>query len=350
MEYEYSVTVIIPVHNAQNYLAECLDSVFGQKLKNVQVICVDDCSDDNSAQILNEYSIKNRNLHIYTNKTNIGAARSRNFALDCALGQYVVFMDSDDKYPNAECLSVLYNAAKHSHAKIVVGSFSEYDCKKEKLVTSWPSGSHFYNYKIRKNGWIKYCDWQMDFGFHRCMFKKEFINKNKIRFPDLTRHEDPVFLVDAMVKAGSFYGVKNVVYWYRLNYKPVALSYKNLDDAIDGISMNLDVARSHGYDNLKKWCIEFLYWSFSKSPMFMEQTNKVNQLEDDNEKMLHCNDALKNEIQKLDRNNSELNNKVVAYAECIDKIMQSKSYKIGRAITAPVRCARDILKIVKDKT
>lgn len=89
------VSVIIPVYNVEKYLAECLDSVCGQTLKEIEIICVNDGSTDNTLSILNEYARKNSRIQVYSQQ-NEGQSSARNHGLKYAKGRYIYFMDSDD--------------------------------------------------------------------------------------------------------------------------------------------------------------------------------------------------------------------------------------------------------------
>jgi glycosyltransferase involved in cell wall biosynthesis len=91
----FKVSVIIPVYNVEKYLAECLNSVCGQTLRDIEIICVNDGSTDGSAKILAGYKKKDKRLKVITQK-NKGQSAARNAGLSAASGQYLYFMDSDD--------------------------------------------------------------------------------------------------------------------------------------------------------------------------------------------------------------------------------------------------------------
>lgn len=92
------VSVIIPVYNAAKVIRKTLDSVFEQTYKNIEVVLVDDCSTDNSKQIINEYAKTHDGIVYCLQETNQGAGAARNKALEIAQGQYVAFLDADDKW------------------------------------------------------------------------------------------------------------------------------------------------------------------------------------------------------------------------------------------------------------
>lgn len=93
---EVSVSVLVAVYNAEQYLSQCLDSLLSQTLDNIQIICVDDCSTDGSLQILNEYASRDHRVEVYKMQENSGQAKARNEAVRHAHGKYVAFLDSDD--------------------------------------------------------------------------------------------------------------------------------------------------------------------------------------------------------------------------------------------------------------
>lgn len=91
-----TVSVIIPVFNASNYLKDCINSIISQTLKDIEIICINDCSTDNSLEILKEYSLKDERIKIIDLKQNKGVSNARNLGLDLSTGEYIYLIDSDD--------------------------------------------------------------------------------------------------------------------------------------------------------------------------------------------------------------------------------------------------------------
>ena len=89
------VSVILPVYNVSEYLRQCMDSIVGQTLKDIEIICVDDGSTDDSLEILKEYEAKDKRVKVIEQK-NAGAGAARNNGLAIATGEYLSFLDSDD--------------------------------------------------------------------------------------------------------------------------------------------------------------------------------------------------------------------------------------------------------------
>ena len=90
------VSVITPVYNAENVIGKTLESVFNQTYKNIEIVLVDDCSNDNSQSVIEEYQRKHPEIVYFRQPTNQGAGAARNKALELAKGQYVAFLDADD--------------------------------------------------------------------------------------------------------------------------------------------------------------------------------------------------------------------------------------------------------------
>ena len=89
------ISIIVPVYNSELYLKKCLDSIISQTYKNIEIICIEDHSSDDSLRILREYEKKDQRIKVIQ-KANEGVSLARNAGLDVARGDYVLFVDSDD--------------------------------------------------------------------------------------------------------------------------------------------------------------------------------------------------------------------------------------------------------------
>ena len=112
------VSVIIPVFNSEKYLGPCLDSILNQTLHNIEIICVDDDSKDNSLEILNQYA-KNDNRVKVLHQVNSGPGPARNRALKIATGEFIIFLDSDDFF-DQNMLSSMVTTAEKDNSDIVI--------------------------------------------------------------------------------------------------------------------------------------------------------------------------------------------------------------------------------------
>lgn len=109
------LSVIIPVYNVEKYLKRCLDSVINQTLKDIEILCINDGSTDDSLSILEEYKSKDSRIVIIS-QGNKGLAATRNVGIENAKGEYLAFVDSDD-WINSKFLECLYSSAKEIEPK-----------------------------------------------------------------------------------------------------------------------------------------------------------------------------------------------------------------------------------------
>ena len=122
------ISVIIPIYNDEKYLEECVKSVMGQSLKEIEIICINDGSTDRSLEILKALSTDSPNI-IIINQKNMGAGIARNNGINAARGKFVAFMDGDDYYPSEDVLECLYNTALKENTQVCRGSYSQIDRK-----------------------------------------------------------------------------------------------------------------------------------------------------------------------------------------------------------------------------
>ena len=115
---EPKISIIIPIYNVEKYLRECLDSCTNQTLKDIEIICVDDASPDNSIKILEEYQVKDSRIKIFRHKKNKNLGAARNTGLEHATGEYIWFVDSDD-WIEPTMYEVLLKEAFKNNSKLV---------------------------------------------------------------------------------------------------------------------------------------------------------------------------------------------------------------------------------------
>lgn len=119
------ISLIIPIYNVEQYIYECLDSVVNQSLKEIEIICVNDGSEDASLTILEEFSKKDSRIKIITQK-NQGLSAARNTGMMNIQGGYIYFLDSDDFFENKYVLEQLYSEAIKYDLDFIEGDFNFY--------------------------------------------------------------------------------------------------------------------------------------------------------------------------------------------------------------------------------
>ncbi len=212
------ISVIIPVYNDEKHLGECLDSVSNQTLDDIEIICINDGSTDSSLEILNEYSTDKR-ITIIT-QTNQGSAIARNKGLDIAQGEYIGFLDADDIYINRQSLEIMFDAAKKHDASMISANL-KFLTPERNLISNphYKRGTFHY---FREDGIIEPDEYGIPFYFYKNLYKADLIED--IRFPDLLRGQDPIFLSKVLSKVDEIYGVPIDFYGYM-----VPLSFDKLD-------------------------------------------------------------------------------------------------------------------------
>ena len=237
MSQQLKLSVIIPVYNAEKYLADCLESVLSQSLKEIEVVCVNDGSTDRSSEILESYAQKDRRVKVI-HQSNQGAGPSRNAGIKNAEGKYIAFMDSDDWYPEKDSLESMFTVAEENNALVCGGSQLNYSGNELK-----PAASGNILYYFKEQGWMEYKDFQQDYYYQRFIFDRNMLLENDIFFPNYRRYQDPPFFLKAMITAGRFYAIPNNVYVYRVDAAHVKWTDEKVNDLFSALIDELNLTR-----------------------------------------------------------------------------------------------------------
>ncbi len=144
---QIKVSIIIPVYNVENYLQECLDSVTNQTLKEIEIICVNDASTDNSLAVLKKYLALDKQMTVISHSYRQGIGSARNTGLQYASGEYILFLDADDYLLDQAAVEKLYNKALETKAQIVFSKTEVFTTSQnEKLKKRTERLSQYCNY------------------------------------------------------------------------------------------------------------------------------------------------------------------------------------------------------------
>ena len=198
------VSVIIPVYNAAEFLGECLDSVLAQTLKEIEVICVNDGSKDNSLEILREYEKKDSRV-VILDQANQGAGAARNNGLAIAKGEYLSFLDSDDFF-EPDMLEESYNAACKAKADVIVFAADLFNhTTKEYKPCTHAFRKHFFpkdnpfnplDEGARDNIYRMFNGWPWD-----KLFRREFVQEIGLEYQNLRTTNDMFFVFIGLARA-----------------------------------------------------------------------------------------------------------------------------------------------------
>lgn len=244
------VSVIIPVYNAEEYLGECLDSIINQTLEDIEIICIDDGSTDNSLNILNEYMSKDSRISVYSQE-NQGPSGARNYGMSFAKGKYVYFIDSDD-YIDLEMLETLYNISEEKGTDIILFKLMNFNHE-----TGEEYNTYYYDMpylkRIVMDNVFDYKDiedilFDIPVSVPGKFFKMEFVSQFK--FHDRIKFEDNLFSVEAMIKAERMYFYDEYLYYRRIRDNSITTTFYNeYEDFIKMNKLLVDLVKDLGLFN-----------------------------------------------------------------------------------------------------
>lgn len=232
------VSVIVPVYNTSKYLRQCLDSIQFQTLKEIEIICVDDGSTDDSLLILYERALGDSRIKILTQE-NKGGGAARNLGMTAAKGEYLLFLDSDDFFEEI-FIEKMYNTAVKTSADIVACQYTEYNTntgvfseingvnprllsrKKTRVFNELPT---YYLGSLSLVPWNK-------------LYHHKFLQENGHCFQEIKHYNDNYFSVTTSLSANTIAIIPDVLIYYRVGMKTNTQSthYENPYDQFEVIS------------------------------------------------------------------------------------------------------------------
>ena len=211
-----TVSVILPIYNAQETLSDCLDSLLAQTLSDIEIICIDDASPDGSAAVLADYARRDNRIRIRRNEINVGLGSTRNRGIALARGTYIFHIDPDDVIP-PDALKSLVEQADKDGADMVRGAFMHEQLllgQASKAVRKGidPSESPIVNTSLAAHpDLLKSTEGHWSYIYRTSFAKRVFYPE------DLKMGQDSIFLVQALCRARKVSVIADVVYKYRAN-------------------------------------------------------------------------------------------------------------------------------------
>ena len=208
------LSIIIPVYNVENFLHEGINSVLNQKVKDIEIICIDDASTDNSLKILKEFAEKDSRFVIIECKNNNGVSKARNIGIQQAQGDYIAFFDPDDILME-DIYSNLINHIITNNVDIAMCGFKTFPDNKTIIPQFSTKPTSPLNF-VKVN---KQIHTRNDFCFPwRFLFKKTHIKKNKLKFNEnIYIGSDTIFNFSSIMTANKIALIPEALYLYRTN-------------------------------------------------------------------------------------------------------------------------------------
>lgn len=210
------LSFVIPVYNVENYLCECVESILKQCTDECEIILVDDGSTDRSGEICDTYKTVS---HIkVVHKTNGGLSSARNAGMKVAAGEYIAFVDSDDRIA-AGCVQEILEWIKTTPSDICFLDGIKFYAD----GTQEPLGDDLQQDMIRnhsKESIIKYLSERPKYPGSACtkIYSRLFLEKNNLHFPlDRRLSEDLGFILDCILQANTYDALNTPYYEYRQN-------------------------------------------------------------------------------------------------------------------------------------
>ena len=211
-----SVSVVVPVYNGKKYLRQCLDSIVGQTLRDMEIIVINDGSTDGSLEIINEYANKDDRV-IVIDKPNEGYGKTMNRGIEAATGEFIGIVESDD-WIEPDMVETLYGITKLHNVDVVKSRYIPFDDRSGKTgkMSSMPEHDTERVIDPRRNSLIFY----VQPSIWSAIYRREFLNANKIRFLESpgASFQDTSFNFKVWAMAKRAYLTMQPLVYYRVGH------------------------------------------------------------------------------------------------------------------------------------
>ncbi|MCQ2146340.1 MAG: glycosyltransferase [Bacteroidales bacterium] len=223
------LSFIVPVFNVEEYLPQCLDSIYSKGLEDdeFEIVCIEDCSSDNSSKILRQYQDNHSNLTVIFQACNQGLSVARNTGLLNAKGRYVWFVDSDDFLSEAP-LSATISLLRNNSPDVLLFNYSDFlrDGSMEDHIffvdSSTMEGRSFVE-RFFGDSFVYHIGYVW-----RVIYRRLYLNEIDLSFPANEYWEDTLFFPKSILSASSIMSVKTIHYCYRNNPESISAGRSGL--------------------------------------------------------------------------------------------------------------------------
>lgn len=262
---KYKVSIIVPVYNVENYIERCLNSIINQTLDEIEIIIINDCSTDNSINIIQQYlnSIEhNKEIILINKKYNEGVSKARNDAINISRGEYILFVDSDD-WIEFNMVEKMYNLAKYKNSDLVIcNAYIDYENGKTKpLELNFENNKKYENNTLigdllSQNKNLQGHPWNK-------LYKTDIIKCCNLKYNEkMSLYEDFVFNIDFLLSSNTALFLEDKLYHYiqRNNSLARTVSERNI---LDTNRMIIEIKNKLDKINIKnKYKYEFISFAY----------------------------------------------------------------------------------------
>lgn len=236
------ISIIIPAYNSEKFIGQCITSILKQDFDSFEIIAVNDCSNDLTLQILDNFEKQDKRLKIINNVKNMGRSQSRNLGLKNARGKYILFVDSDD-WLEPGTLSKLFRCIVDRNADVCIYGLKSYDENSKQYIEN-----KYYDLDKMAKRVGKGCSFKsiidqlfMRFGCFLKLYKRHLIFDNNILFPEQEIGEDVLFHIKSLVYAKKIYVLNEKLYNYRIHSESTMRKIFSEEQAKDIIKYYKDI-------------------------------------------------------------------------------------------------------------
>lgn len=207
------VSIIIPTYNVSRYIRKCLSSIQNQTYKNIEIILVDDLSDDNTVDIIEEIKISDPRIHLIKCNKNGGSAIARQIGIEHSSGELITFVDADDWYCQPDALEKIVAVYDESKADCIMYGYKTFH--RHGLVRRKKFNGRFGLFSVHEAAEAKSSNpspyWH--YLWNKC-FRGELLQKGFVKFtPELRRAQDVRFNADFLKCAKTYFVMKNSFFY-----------------------------------------------------------------------------------------------------------------------------------------
>lgn len=266
------VSVIVPFNNVENYISKCLTSLIYQSLEDIEIICINDASTDNSKNIVLEYAKYDKRIKILNINTMSGQSYARNLGFEIASGEYIGFVDSDD-WVELDMFEKMYNKAKLGNTDITMCQAQLYDDKEQRFYTDdyyslknlEKMGDNVFSFEETKDEILN-----INVVLWNKIYKRDFLNNIEAKFQEGFIYEDMLFFFETYLKANRINILWEAPYYYRQNrsFSTMQNSDKKVYDRIPMVEKTYRVLEKAPFFAEKKaeivsWLIDDIFHRYT---------------------------------------------------------------------------------------
>lgn len=241
------VSIIVPIYKVEEYLDKCVESLINQTYQNIEIILVDDGSPDNCPMLCDEWAKKDSRINVI-HKENGGLSDARNYGIDAAKGDYIVFVDSDD-YTEENMIENLFNSLKKEEADIAICNFyiEDENTNEQTIANNLDSkifsctGEEKYKYLF---------DWEYSTQTVVAWNKLYKINLfEKIRYPKGKLHEDEYIICELLKNANKVvYNLQPFYHYIKRDNSITSTFNLKRFDIIEALEKRISFFQKEGFD------------------------------------------------------------------------------------------------------